>query len=439
MNEVHDFIGVGVGPAHLALAIALHERSENLGRALSVRFLERKGAFSWHPEMLIPGATVQVSFLKDLVTLRNPRSEFSFLNYLRNHGRLEHFVNLKEWYPSRLEFSSYFAWVAKCFANDLHYEHKVTKLAVAMRAGQPVFQLSADVGERGKQRVFYARNISLACGGTPHIPAYALTHIDGKAACHASKYLSSIAHLRHKQEHPYVFTVVGRGQSSVEIVTNLLETFPNATVHVVIHGHSFMAVDDNPFLNEVFFCDTVDTFTSASSASRARLHEECKRTNYSVADADLLQHLYKLMYVDRVGGRERLLLHRRSPIIGFESDQTSSCVMISDAQGGEAKRLRSDLTIFATGYQRTEASALLSGIANHLQRNPDESLQVDRFYRVETRDLGQLQLFIQGETEEFHGISNSLLSILPFRSAEIAQLIGDSSVLSAQRGHHAAA
>lgn len=37
--------------------------------------------------MLIDDATMQVSFLKDLVTLRNPASEFSFLCYLQSKGR----------------------------------------------------------------------------------------------------------------------------------------------------------------------------------------------------------------------------------------------------------------------------------------------------------------------------------------------------------------
>ena len=32
--------------------------------------------------MLLEDATMQVSFLKDLVTLRNPASEYGFLSYL---------------------------------------------------------------------------------------------------------------------------------------------------------------------------------------------------------------------------------------------------------------------------------------------------------------------------------------------------------------------
>jgi L-ornithine N5-oxygenase len=62
--------------------------------------------------MLLDDATMQVSFLKDLVTLRNPTSEFSFLCYLHSKGRLIDFINHKNLFPLRVEFHDYFAWAA---------------------------------------------------------------------------------------------------------------------------------------------------------------------------------------------------------------------------------------------------------------------------------------------------------------------------------------
>jgi hypothetical protein len=83
-GEILDVLGVGFGPSNLALAIALEEQA---GRATATRpvragFIERQGQFGWHRGMLITGATMQVSFLKDLVTMRNPTSDFSFIAYL---------------------------------------------------------------------------------------------------------------------------------------------------------------------------------------------------------------------------------------------------------------------------------------------------------------------------------------------------------------------
>ncbi|HTQ78484.1 MAG TPA: SidA/IucD/PvdA family monooxygenase, partial [Thermoanaerobaculia bacterium] len=69
-----DVVGVGFGPANLALAVCLEEPPTRSGQALQSLFLERKPAYAWHPDMLLEGAEIQVPFFKDLVTLRNPRS-----------------------------------------------------------------------------------------------------------------------------------------------------------------------------------------------------------------------------------------------------------------------------------------------------------------------------------------------------------------------------
>src|ERR1700712_3496839 len=88
MELVYDFIGIGFGPSNLALAIATQEHAQRSGLAPHVCFLEKKPAFNWHEGMLIDGSTMQISFLKDLVTLRNPASRFTFVNYLNERGRL---------------------------------------------------------------------------------------------------------------------------------------------------------------------------------------------------------------------------------------------------------------------------------------------------------------------------------------------------------------
>jgi lysine/ornithine N-monooxygenase len=83
-KEVFDVIGVGFGPANLALAIAFEE----LAPGLSVRFLEACSDPVWQGEMLLDGANIQNNPIRDLVTLRNPRSRYTFINYLFEEGRL---------------------------------------------------------------------------------------------------------------------------------------------------------------------------------------------------------------------------------------------------------------------------------------------------------------------------------------------------------------
>ena len=76
-NEVLDIIGIGLGPFNLSLATLLTKQP-----ALKSLFFEQKKEFNWHKSMILPHTTLQVPFMADLVTLIDPTSRYTFLNYL---------------------------------------------------------------------------------------------------------------------------------------------------------------------------------------------------------------------------------------------------------------------------------------------------------------------------------------------------------------------
>jgi len=82
--RTHDFVAVGVGPFNLGLA-ALSAPIDGLDGA----FLEQRPEFDWHPGLMIEGATIQVPFLADLVSMADPTSPFSYLNFLKQRGRID--------------------------------------------------------------------------------------------------------------------------------------------------------------------------------------------------------------------------------------------------------------------------------------------------------------------------------------------------------------
>lgn len=106
-DEPYDLVGVGIGPFNLSLA-ALAEPVADLRAA----FLEAGQAFRWHPGMMVDGATLQVPFLADLVTLVDPTSRHSFLAHLRDTGRLFGFYFAEQLHVPRIEYESYCAAVA---------------------------------------------------------------------------------------------------------------------------------------------------------------------------------------------------------------------------------------------------------------------------------------------------------------------------------------
>ena len=75
-----DFIAIGLGPFNLSLASLLHEKTE-----LHYLFFEKKAQFDWHAGMQLPNTVLQVPFMADLVSMVDPTSPLSFLNYL-NHS-----------------------------------------------------------------------------------------------------------------------------------------------------------------------------------------------------------------------------------------------------------------------------------------------------------------------------------------------------------------
>src|SRR5690242_18031784 len=151
--EGFELIGVGFGPSNLAVAIAAGELGAAGPRQL---FLERQPRFGWHRGMLFEDATMQVSFLKDLVTMRNPASDFSFVSYLHAHDRLADFINYRTMYPLRIEFHDYLSWAAGRLREMVRYGRTVTDVRPA--AGGELLDVVAG-GETVR-----ARNVVVAVG-----------------------------------------------------------------------------------------------------------------------------------------------------------------------------------------------------------------------------------------------------------------------------------
>ena len=107
-RDVHDLLGVGLGPFGLSLA-ALADGVDDLDAV----FVDQRASFSWHPGLLLEGATLQVPFLADLVTLVDPTSRWSFLSYLREQGRLFRFYFAERFLVPRREYDAYLRWVAE--------------------------------------------------------------------------------------------------------------------------------------------------------------------------------------------------------------------------------------------------------------------------------------------------------------------------------------
>jgi L-ornithine N5-oxygenase len=413
-------LGIGFGPSNLALAIALHEHgaTSRRGGGLRAGFLERQPRFGWHRGMLIDDATMQVSFLKDLVTMRDPTSDFSFLCYLRERGRLVDFLNQKTLFPLRIEFHDYFEWAAARVGHLVDYGAEVVSVRPVTEDGEVRWfdVTSRDPAAPERTTVRRTRTLCVATGLEPHLPPDAVL---SERVWHTSELLPRVDRLVRERTPVRRAFVLGAGQSAAEAVDYLHRSFPEAEICSVFAKYGYTPADDSPFANRIFDPEAVDLFYGAPPQVKRSLHDYHRGTNYSVVDMELIESLSRTMYQEKVQGRQRLRMLNVSRIREVASDADGLRVTVEFLPTGERAVLGSDLIVYATGYRPRGIGDHLGEIAKLCLRDDEDQLRVGRDHRVETAAHVTAGIYLQGGTEHTHGLTSTLLSTTAVRAGEI--------------------
>lgn len=410
----HDLVAIGFGPSGLALAVAF----DDLGPPADLVFLERGPAFAWHEAMLIEGARLQVSCLKDLATLRDPCSPFTFLNYLRHAGRLDEFVNLGDMRPTRVEFNDYLRWAAERVSSPVRYGREVVALEPEPGDDGEVelVRVTARTGEDGRTEMYLARNVVVATGGIPRVPP----ELAGvRRVFHSAAFLRRIAADFPDVDQPWRFLVVGEGQSGAEIFDHLATRYPRAHVTAALREIAYRPMDETAFVNEIFFPRWVDFFHALPEAQRRAVHRAIRNTNYGVVDTALIERIYRRMYQARVTGDTRMELLPLTEVDAVEEMGDGLRVALRGVLDGARTVLEVDAVVLATGYDHPARHPLLEGLRPHLRTDATGRYDVGRGYRVAAAAGFHPGIFLQGQCTETHGISDALLSVISTRADEV--------------------
>ncbi|PGH19366.1 hypothetical protein AJ80_04006 [Polytolypa hystricis UAMH7299] len=436
-SSKYDIVCAGFGAAALSIAIAMRERGYK-GRVL---FLERQAEFGWHTGMLLPGTKMQISYLKDLATMRDPRSHFTFLNYLHTKGRLVHFTNLSTHTPFREEFNDYMKWCASHFNDLVQYNQEVVSIsAVESRAGWAAesFKVVARDVKSGELRELVTKHVIVANGGEAAIPHGFMQHYGRNTVIHSSTYLKVVPQQFKQPTSRYRFAVVGGGQSAVEISEDIASRYPNAQVDIITKSSALHPSDDSPFVNEIFDPSSVDSFYALNRSAREKQLCDNKATNYGVVRLPLIESIYEKLYrqklLDPNPSNWPLRVIAEREVRGLqEVGKNQVTLELKHSRTGETEVTseKYDLVILATGYKRNPFLNVLKPLQSVLEtQSSGEQFGVDRNYRLRFaegkvgRDAG---VWLQGCCESSHGLSDSLLSILATRSAELLDSISSSS------------
>ena len=390
-------VGVGVGPFNLSLAALLAPTGFN------ARFFERSADFQWHPGLLLPEATLQVSYLKDLVTLVDPTSQYSFVAFLGAHKRLYRFINRTESRVSRLEFNQYLQWVAKRLPN-VEFGAEVREV----RLDADGFSVQVD------DRTMHTRNLVLGTGLVPNIQPWSRPYL-GNEVFHSNDFL----------RHPIdatgrVVALVGGGQSGAEVVWHLLLDIAHLPSQLVWISHraNFLPLDESPFTNELFNPAYSDYFFSLTPEQHDILLSEQRLASDGISPV-LLQRIYDRLYdlefLEQAG--RRVLLLPGHEVVDMQH-RSKGCHLTLRDRWGAARTADADVIVLGTGYHY-ELPEALQPLAGRLTWDHD-GFPVRADFSVEWDGPPELRIYAQDAARHMRGVADPNLSLMAWRSAIIA-------------------
>ncbi|NQX28792.1 SidA/IucD/PvdA family monooxygenase [Microbacteriaceae bacterium VKM Ac-2854] len=410
---VHDIVGVGIGPFNLGLA-ALAAPLE-----LDAVFLDANDGFRWHHGMMIEGATIQVPFLADLVTMADPTSEFSFLNYLKRSGRLYPFYIRESFYPLRAEYDAYCRWVSEQLAS-LRWGRTVT--AVRFDAAEDLYVVTAATAEGIEE--YRARHLVLGTGTAPMLPA-ALQHLDGPVL-HSSEYL----HRREELVAARSITIVGSGQSAAEIYRDLLESIDAHEYRLdwITRSPRFFPMEYTKLTLEMTSPEYTDHFHALPEALRDRLGRE-QRGLYKGISGDLIDEIYDTLYRKSAARPVPTTLLTDTEVLSARWDGERFTLGLRHDQLDASFERQTHAIVAATGYA-ARIPAFLDPIAERIDRDSRGRLAVARDYSI---DGGARRIFVQNAEEHTHGLTAPDLGFGAWRNASILAAVTGREVYPIER------
>ncbi|MEV7153799.1 lysine N(6)-hydroxylase/L-ornithine N(5)-oxygenase family protein [Streptomyces misionensis] len=405
-SRVHDLVGIGLGPFNLGLA-CLTEPID----ALDAVFLESKPGFEWHAGMFLDGAHLQTPFMSDLVTLADPTSPYSFLNYLKQKGRLYSFYIRENFYPLRVEYDDYCRWAANRLSS-VRFGTTVTEVSYDEEG--ELYLVRTAAGE-----TYRARHLVLGTGTVPYLPE-ACRGLGGDLL-HTSAYMHRKAELREKRS----ITVVGSGQSAAEIYHELLS-------EIDVHGYQLNWVTRSPrffpleytkLTLEMTSPDYIDYFRALPEKTRYRLEKQQKGL-FKGINSELIDAIFDLLYQKDVASGDRPLPTRlltNSSLVSARYHDGSYTLGFRQDEQGKDFEIRSEGLVLATGYHY-EPPAFLAPLRDRLRFDGHGRFDVARNYSIDVTGRG---VFLQNAGVHTHSITSPDLGMGPYRNATIIrELLG---------------
>lgn len=414
-----DLVGVGIGPFNLSLAALAHPLA-----ALDTAFYERRPAFHWHPGLLIEGASLQVPFLADLVTLADPSSPWSFLAYLRSIDRLYPFYFAERFHIHRAEYDAYCRWVSERLPG-LHFGHRVDTIGWDDARALFRVDLTRSDGDDPPTAhgTVHGRNVVLGIGTAPHVPGALeplLTAGTGAPVLHSADYLRHRARVL-AADH---ITVIGSGQSGAEVFLDLLRHRPPGAerLHWLARTGAFAPMEYSKLGLEHFTPDYTRYFHALPERIRDGLLPHQWQLHKGI-DAETIAAIHDELYRRTLHGGwpDAVLTPGVRVRTATRTAHDTVELHLEHTQQGTRTRLATQAVVLATGYRERPLDGLLAPLAPRLRRDTTGRPLVDAHHRLvldPPLPAGR-HLYVQNAERHTHGVGAPDLGLAAWRSARI--------------------
>lgn len=398
-ERIHDLVGIGIGPFNLGLA-ALADPIDDLDAV----FLEAREEFRWHAGMMLPRATLQVPFLADLVTMADPTSAYSFLNHLKQVGRIYPFYIREDFHPLRSEYDAYCRWVADRLGS-LRFGRAVTRVE---HDGSTYVVHDAAGGVRR------ARRLVLGVGTTPRLPE-ACRDL-GEGVLHTADYLDRRGDLLGRRR----IAVVGSGQSAAEVFADLLAARPEHGYELtwVTRSARFWPMEYTKLTLEL----TSPEYTAYFQRLPRQRREELLSSQaplYKGISADLVNAIFDELYAQRVDGLPDPTMLATTELVDAREEDEGIVLELHHREQDQPLRLTADAVVVGTGYAPSFPS-FLEPIRDRLVLDERDRFTARADYSV---DRAGGEVFVQNAEEHTHGFVAPDLGMGAHRNAVLLNTI----------------
>lgn len=415
-NNIYDFIGIGIGPFNLGLA-CLSEPVEGLSGV----FLDQNPGFDWHTGMMLESAHLQTPFMADLVTLADPTSPYSLLNYMKQKGKLYSFYIREDFFLMRKEYNQYCQWACSKLSN-LRWNTRVEY--VTYDENLQCYRVRANDTQSGVQQEWLGRRLVLGTGPSAWMPACSQPHRE--RITHSSDYLINKEKLQKKRS----ITVLGSGQSAAEIYYDLLSDIDRFGYQLnwVTRAPRFYPLEYSKLTLEMTSPEWVDYFHGLEPAKRDELNARQKNL-YKGINSSLINDIYDLMYVKELDGKldVNLFTHAELTDMHWLPEGEFELSLHQQEQDRPFTR-RTEGLVMATGYQY-RPPMFIEGIAQRLRWDEKGRYDVQRNYSIDRHN----QVFVQNAELHTHGFVTPDLGMACYRNSVLLRELTGREVYPVER------